>query len=108
MKRKIEKSAFVLYLHQYRCLQISDELYKKERKKEGQVNWISVFLCCSCLVFFLFSYDLPPFFATLVFVFLLADASPFLLDFFLVAIISMIYVRTIINDLLVSIGRRAS
>jgi hypothetical protein len=35
---------------------------------------------------FLF-YDLPPFLATLVFVFLLADASPFLLDF-LVAIIS--------------------
>jgi hypothetical protein len=34
----------------------------------------------------LFSYDLPPFLATLVFVFLLADASPFLLDFFLVAI----------------------
>ena len=33
-----------------------------------------------------FSYDLPPFLATLVFVFLLADASPFLLDFFLVAI----------------------
>jgi hypothetical protein len=47
---------------------------------------------------------LPPFFATLVFVFLLADASPFLLDFFLVAITSMIYARTIINDLLVSIG----
>jgi hypothetical protein len=36
----------------------------------------------------LFVYDLPPFFATFVFVFLLADASPFLLDFFLVAIIS--------------------
>jgi hypothetical protein len=33
-------------------------------------------------------YDLPPFFATIVFDFLLADASPFLLDFFLVAIIS--------------------
>jgi hypothetical protein len=61
------------------------------------------FLCCGCLVFFLFSYDLPPFFATLDFVFLLADASPFLLDFFLVAIISMIYARTIINDLLVGI-----
>jgi hypothetical protein len=56
----------------------------------------------------LFAYDLPPFFATFVFVFLLADASPFLLDFFLVAIISMIYARTIINDLLVSMGRRAS
>jgi hypothetical protein len=51
---------------------------------------------------------LPPFFATLVFVFLLADASPFLLDFFLVAITSMIYARTIINDLLVSMGGRAS
>jgi hypothetical protein len=51
---------------------------------------------------------LPPFFATLVFVFLLADASPFLLDFFLVAIISMVYARTIINDLLVGMGRRAS
>jgi hypothetical protein len=36
----------------------------------------------------LFSYDLPPFFATLDFVDLLEDASPFLLDFFLVAIIS--------------------
>jgi hypothetical protein len=36
----------------------------------------------------LFVYDLPPFFATFVFVFLLADSSPFLLDFFLVAIIS--------------------
>jgi hypothetical protein len=59
-------------------------------------------------VFFPFSYDLPPFFATLDFVFLLADASPFLLDFFLVAIISMIYARTIINDLLISIRRRAS
>jgi len=35
----------------------------------------------------LFVYDLPPFFATFVFVFLLAD-GPFLLDFFLVAIIS--------------------
>jgi hypothetical protein len=46
----------------------------------------------------LFAYDLPPFFATFVFVFLLADASPFLLDFFLVAIISIIYVHTIIND----------
>jgi hypothetical protein len=42
-----------------------------------------LFLSLSLLV-----YDLPPFFATLVFVFLLADASPFLLDFFLVAIIS--------------------
>jgi hypothetical protein len=38
--------------------------------------------------FSLFSYDLPPFLATLVFVLLLADANPFLLDFFLVAIIS--------------------
>ena len=48
-----------------------------------------------------FSYDLPPFLATLVFVFLLADASPFLLDFFLVAIILIFfYVHTIINDLL--------
>jgi hypothetical protein len=46
------------------------------------------------------SYDLPPFFATLVFVFLLADANPFLLDFFLVAIDSMVYAHTIINDLL--------
>jgi hypothetical protein len=45
------------------------------------------------------AYDLPPFFATFVFVFLLADASPFLLDFFLVAIISgSFYVNTIIND----------
>jgi hypothetical protein len=45
---------------------------------------------------------LPPFFATFVFVFLLADASPFLLDFFLVAIISRsFYVLTIINDLLI-------
>jgi hypothetical protein len=35
-----------------------------------------------------FSYDLPPFLATLVLVFLLAEASPFLLDFFLVAIMS--------------------
>jgi hypothetical protein len=48
-----------------------------------------------------FSYDLPPFLATLVFVFLLADASPFLLDFFLVAIyLDLFYVHTIINDLL--------
>jgi hypothetical protein len=36
---------------------------------------------------------LPPFFATFVFVFLLADASPFLLDFFLVAIILTFYVH---------------
>jgi hypothetical protein len=43
VNRKIEKSALnpvtiVLHLHQYCCLQISDELNKKERKKEGQVN----------------------------------------------------------------------
>jgi hypothetical protein len=45
---------------------------------------------------------LPTFFATFVFVFLLVDASPFLLDFFLVAIISWsLYVHTIINDLLI-------
>jgi hypothetical protein len=54
---------------------------KKERRR----------LIASPLLFLslsLFVYDLPPFFATFVFVFLLADASPFLLDFFLVAIIS--------------------
>jgi hypothetical protein len=57
------------------------------------------------LLFFLpslfFSYDLPPFLATLVLVFLLAEASPFLLDFFLVAIyLDLFYEHTIINDLL--------
>jgi hypothetical protein len=36
----------------------------------------------------LFFYDLPPFLATLSLVFLLADASPFLLAFFLATIIS--------------------
>jgi hypothetical protein len=85
-----------------------NDIKKRERKKDKLIGFPFSFLYCSCLVFFLFSYDLPPFFATLVFVFLLADASPFLLDFFLVAIISMIYARTIINDLLVSIGGRAS
>jgi hypothetical protein len=95
-----------LYLHQYCYLQISDELYKKERKKDKLIDFRFSFYVA--VVLSSFSYDLPPFFATLVFVFLLADASPFLLDFFLVAIISMIYARTIINDLLVSIGRRAS
>jgi hypothetical protein len=53
----------------------------------------------------LFSYDLPPFLATLVLVFLLADASPFLLDFFLVAIILPSYEHTIINDLLLILVR---
>jgi hypothetical protein len=85
-----------------------DYIKKRERKKDKLFGFPFFFLCCSCPVFFLFSYDLPPFFATLDFVFLLADASPFLLDFFLVAIISMIYARTIINDLLVIIRRRAS
>jgi hypothetical protein len=82
-----------------------NDIKKRERKKDKLIGFPLFFLCCSCLVFFLFSYDLPPFLATLDFVFLLADASPFLLDFFLVAIISMIYARTIINDLLISIGR---
>jgi hypothetical protein len=48
---------------------------------------------------------LPPFLATLVLVFLLADASPFLLDFFLVAIILPSYEHTIINDLLLILVR---
>jgi hypothetical protein len=62
-----------------------DEARKKGRKKvdcQSFTPW-QLFLSLS-----LFVYDLPPFFATFVFVFLLADASPFLLDFFLVAIIS--------------------
>jgi hypothetical protein len=43
----------------------------------------------SCSFFFqYFFYDLLTFFVTFVFAFLPADASPFLLDFFLVAIIS--------------------
>jgi hypothetical protein len=68
------------------------EVHKKGKKK---VNYNPLFLFFLRLVSYLFdlfffpsSYDLPPFFATFVFVFLLADASPFLLDFFLVAIIS--------------------
>jgi hypothetical protein len=56
------------------------------------------------LIFFLlfslhclfFSYDLPPFLATLVLVFLLAEASPFLLDFFLIAIISRSFMYTLL------------
>jgi hypothetical protein len=57
-----------------------------------------LFYICPSSLFF---YDLPPFLATLVLVFLLADASPFLLDFFLVAIyLDLFYVHTIINDLL--------
>jgi hypothetical protein len=52
---------------------------------------LSLLLHFSQLIFLFLSilfYDLPTFFATFVFVFLLVDASPFLLDFFLVAIIS--------------------
>jgi hypothetical protein len=65
-----------------------DESRKKGKKKVNCQSLLPfssrhLFLSLSLLV-----YDLPPFFATLVFVFLLADASPFLLDFFLVAIIS--------------------
>jgi hypothetical protein len=71
------------------------ELSQKERKKISLLR-----VPCSSFSF----YDLPPFFATLVFVFLLADASPFLLDFFLVAIDSMVYAHTIINDLLAVYG----
>ena len=108
MKKKIEKSALTLVTI---CLVSSSILLptnfwlnyikKRERKKDKLIGFPFFFLCCSCLVFFLFSYDLPPFFATFVFVFLLADASPFLLDFFLVAIISWsLYIHTIINDLL--------
>jgi zinc transporter ZupT len=86
-----------------------DYIKKKERKKEDKlIDFRFSFTATVVLFFFLFSYDLPPFFATLVFVFLLADASPFLLDFFLVAIISIIYAHTIINDLLGSIWKRAS
>jgi hypothetical protein len=62
-----------------------DEARKKGKKKvncQSFTPW-HLFLSLSSFV-----YDLPPFFATFVFVFLLADASPFLLDFFLVAIIS--------------------
>jgi hypothetical protein len=66
------------------------------KKEKGRLITIfSLYLCFCILVSYLvpfsfntFFYDLPPFFATLDLVFLLADASPFLLDFFLVAIIS--------------------
>jgi hypothetical protein len=43
---------------------------------------------------------LPPFLATFFFVVLLADASPFLVDFFLVANDHVMYIL-IINDLLI-------
>ncbi len=80
------------------------------KKGEGRVvtdlQPLSLLLRFSQLSFCSFSfntfYDLPTFFVTFVFAFLLADASPFLLDFFLVAIISRSsYVHTIINDLLI-------
>ena len=82
-----------------------DGITQKRRRKIW--NWFSASMFDSVPLLFytysssVFSYDLPPFLATLVFVFLLADASPYLLDFFLVAIILIFfYVHTIINDLL--------
>jgi hypothetical protein len=65
------------------------ELDKKGKKKvECNILFPFFLYVYVGLSLSLFVYDLPPFFATFVFVFLLADASPFLLDFFLVAIIS--------------------
>ena len=77
-----------------------------KKKEEDPGNWFyfSILIIVFQLVFFLlfslhclfFSYDLPPFLATLVLVFLLAEASPFLLDFFLVAIISRSFMYTLL------------
>lgn len=86
-----------------------DGITQKRRRKIW--NWFSASMFDSVPLLFytysssLFSYDLPPFLATLVLVFLLADASPFLLDFFLVAIILPSYEHTIINDLLLILVR---
>jgi hypothetical protein len=65
-----------------------DESRKKGKKKVNCQSFTPFLPSAFVPSLSLFVYDLPPFFATFVFVFLLADASPFLLDFFLVAIIS--------------------
>ena len=70
-----------------------DVRIKKRKRKTNYWSSVSIFAFAfwSVILFLFLSilfYDLPTFFATFVFVFLLVDASPFLLDFFLVAIIS--------------------
>ena len=80
-----------------------DAVTQKKERRRLVTNPLLAFCVLVSFLFVpfssLFAYDLPPFFATFVFVFLLADASPFLLDFFLVANISRsFYVNTIIND----------
>jgi hypothetical protein len=72
------------------------DIYKKEKEKgklATDLLLLSLLLLLFCRLlacsFFLSLFcDLPPFLATIDLVFLLADASPFLLDFFLVAFIS--------------------
>jgi hypothetical protein len=62
--------------------------YNNGSKENGEKEKVclSIFYCY--LLEDLCFYDLPPFLATLSLVFLLADASPFLLAFFLATIIS--------------------
>jgi membrane-associated HD superfamily phosphohydrolase len=95
-------SPFVLFsssllfflLFQYYCQQdFSLEVRQKKGKKKVIATHLLSLSFCGLVIpvvpySFPFSYDLLPFFVTFDFVFLLADASPFLLDFFLVAIIS--------------------
>jgi hypothetical protein len=59
----------------------------KENREKEKVR-LSIFYYCYSRRLLFFYYDLPPFLATLSLVFLLADASPFLLAFFLATIIS--------------------
>jgi hypothetical protein len=65
-----------------------DGIMQKRKKKINYRSSTSIFVSVFSSSFLSLFYNLLPFLATLVFVFLLVEASPFLLDFFLVAIIS--------------------
>src|SRR5215211_8820078 len=81
----------------YSATAIQYYLANNRSKENGEKEEICLTILYYCFYSIVLVFDdLPPFLATLSFVFLSADASPFLLAFFLAAIISRIFISIIL------------